>query len=30
LDCMSEFLDIFKERVPIWKKEIYAGNSKWL
>lgn len=30
LDCMGEFLDIFKERVPIWKKEIYEGDSKWL
>ena len=30
LDCMSEFLDIFKERVPIWKKEIYEDESKWL
>jgi len=30
LDCMTEFLDIFKEKVPIWKKEIYSGDSKWL
>tara|TARA_Y100000996_G_scaffold382654_1_gene338022 strand:- start:329 stop:811 length:483 start_codon:yes stop_codon:yes gene_type:complete len=30
LDCMSEFLDTFKEKVPIWKKEIYADDSRWL
>ena len=30
LDCMTAFLDIFKEKVPIWKKEIYADESKWL
>jgi len=30
LDCMSEFLDIFKQKVPIWKKEIYEDDYKWL
>ncbi len=30
LDAMTEFIDIFKERVPIWKKEIYEDSSKWL
>ena len=30
LDCMTAFLDLFKEKVPIWKKEIYIGDSKWL
>ena len=30
LDCMTAFLDLFKEKVPIWKKEIYIGESKWL
>ena len=30
LDCMTAFLDLFKEKVPIWKKEIYIGDSTWL
>ena len=30
LDCMTAFLDLFKEKVPIWKKEIYVDDSKWL
>ena len=30
LDCMTAFLDLFKEKVPIWKKEIYIDDSKWL
>jgi molybdopterin synthase catalytic subunit len=27
---MSYFIDQFKEKVPIWKKEIYEDSSKWL
>ena len=30
LNAMSEFIDTFKEKVPIWKKEIYEDSSKWL
>ena len=30
LECMTEFLNTFKERVPIWKKENYKDGSKWL
>ena len=30
LDAMSYFIDKFKEKVPIWKKEIYEDSSKWL
>ena len=30
LDGMAEFLDIFKKKVPIWKKEIYTDDSRWL
>ena len=30
LDAMSYFIDQFKEKVPIWKKEIYEDSSKWL
>ena len=30
LNAMTEFIDIFKQKVPIWKKEIYEDSSKWL
>lgn len=30
LECMTEFLDAFKEKVPIWKKENYKDGSNWL
>ena len=30
LECMIEFLDIFKKKIPIWKKEIYQDGSKWI
>ena len=30
LDAMSYFIDKFKEKVPIWKKEVYEDSSKWL
>ncbi|MEC7881164.1 MAG: molybdenum cofactor biosynthesis protein MoaE [Chloroflexota bacterium] len=30
LEGMIEFLDIFKKKIPIWKKEIYLDGSKWI
>tara|TARA_B000000609_G_scaffold150301_1_gene135583 strand:- start:346 stop:981 length:636 start_codon:yes stop_codon:yes gene_type:complete len=30
LKAMTEFINIFKDIVPIWKKEIYEDSSKWL
>ena len=27
---MTYFLDKFKEKVPIWKKEIYKDSGRWL
>ena len=30
LEGMIEFLDIFKKKIPIWKKEIYQDGSKWI
>lgn len=30
-EAIQEFVDVLKERVPIWKKERYAdGTEKWL
>ncbi len=30
LEGMIEFLNIFKKKIPIWKKEIYLDGSKWI
>ena len=30
LEGMTYFLDKFKEKVPIWKKEIYKDSGRWL
>jgi molybdopterin synthase catalytic subunit len=29
-DAATEFMDALKERVPIWKKEIYSDQSSWI
>jgi len=30
LDCMTDFLNKFKKKIPIWKKEIYDDDARWI
>jgi molybdopterin synthase catalytic subunit len=30
LDACHEAIDALKERVPLWKKEVYEGGEEWL
>jgi len=30
LDACREAIDTLKERIPLWKKEVYAGGEEWI
>jgi MoaE-MoaD fusion protein len=30
LDACSDAIDALKERVPLWKKEVYEGGEEWI
>ena len=30
LTACHEAIDALKERVPLWKKEVYEGGEEWL
>jgi molybdopterin synthase catalytic subunit len=30
LAACAEAIDILKETVPLWKKEIYVGGEEWI